>query len=275
MKNIKLSSGNLIPIIGMGAYFDPEIRCNTEKIINCALECGYRHIDTARGYDNERGVGDALKKSGVKRDELFITTKLANEDIRKRRTRDAFYESLNDLQLDYIDLYLIHWPTDGYEEAWTEMEKLYEEGLIKNIGVSNFHKQHFDAVLPNAKIIPVLNQIESNPGITNVPLIEYCKGLGIEVEAWSPLGGGACAKEILSCEALTKIGDKYGKNPAQVIVRWNIQRDVIVLPKSSNEARIAQNIDVFDFELTENEIQMINALNKNTRSGPDPDNFNF
>ncbi len=272
--NLKFANGNSIPMVGLGVFLSEDGN-ETENAVKWALEAGYRHIDTAKIYGNEESVGKAMKESGVKREDIFLTTKLWNEDIRQGRNREAFYESLEKLGTDYIDLYLIHWPVEGRVEAWLEMEKLYKEGLIKNIGVSNFHKEHLDELLAKSSIVPCVNQIESHPRLTNCELIDYCKGLGIEVQAWSPLGGGTTAAELLKNETLVGIGEKYGKSAAQVIIRWNLQRNVIVLPKSVKKERIIQNFDVFNFELTNEDMEKIYALNTNSRVGADPMNFNF
>ncbi len=274
MKNVKLKSGKEIPVVGLGV-FKSASGLETENAVKWALEAGYRHIDTAKVYGNEESVGKAIKESGIKREEIFITTKLWNEDIRQGATRKAVENSLKALQVDYIDLYLIHWAAEGFVEAWLEMEKCYKEGLIKSIGVSNFHKVHFEELLPKASIVPMINQIESHPRLTNYELINYCKDLDIKVQAWSPLGGGATAKELLANDTLVSIGKKHNKSAAQVVIRWNIQRDVIVLPKSSNKDRIAQNIDVFDFELSLEDMKAIDDLNTNSRVGSHPENFNF
>ncbi len=274
MKNVKLKSGHEIPIIGLGVFKAVD-GAETENAVKWAIESGYTHIDTAKIYRNEKSVGNAVKNSGVKRENLFITTKLWNEDIRQRNTEAALHESLKALQTDYIDLYLIHWAADGFVEAWLEMEKFYQQGLIKSIGVSNFHKVHFDALLPKCNIVPMINQIESHPRLTNYELINYCKDLGMEIQAWSPLGGGSTAAELLANDTLNSIGKKYGKSAAQVIIRWNVQRDVIVLPKSVHKERIAQNIDVFDFELSREDMDSIDALNKDARVGSHPETFTF
>ncbi len=274
MMKLKLSNGYEIPMVGLGVFLTPDGK-DTENSVKWAIEAGYRHIDTAKIYGNEDSVGKALKDSGIKREDIFVTTKLWNEDIRQKNTRQAFEKSLKALQLDYLDLYLIHWAADGFVDAWLEIEKLYKEGLIKSIGVSNFHKVHFDALLPKAEIIPMINQIESHPRLSNYELINYCKNLGIAIQAWSPLGGGATAAELLANEVLIAIGKKYGKSSAQVIIRWNLQREVIVLPKSTHKDRIFQNYDVFDFELTDEDMKSINDLNTDSRVGSHPETFNF
>lgn len=268
-----ISNGVKIPVIGFGV-FRAEDGEQTANAVKWALEAGYRHIDTACVYKNEEGVGRGIKESGVPREEIFITTKVSNASVRAGETEKNFNESLEKLGVDYIDLYLIHWPVDGKIEAWKTMEKLYTEGKIRAIGVSNFHQNHFDELLKEATIKPMVNQIESNPSFTNEALIEKCLADGLVVEAWSPLGG-SLQTSVRTEETIIKIAEKYNKSAVQVIIRWAVQRNIVVLPKSVTKERIIQNIDVFDFELTAEEMSAITALNKNVRSGSDPDNFSF
>lgn len=272
MKDILLSNGVKIPIIGFGVWklFD-----KTKESVICALENGYRHIDTAMIYENEEAVGEAIKESGIKREDIFITTKLWNVDIRNKNTVSAFNDSLKKLGTDYIDLYLLHWPTDGFCDAWLELEKLYNSGKIKAIGVSNFQKHHLEELFKVATIKPMVNQIECHPYLTNVELINYCHKNNIEIEAWGPLGGTEKGAGLLENIDINNIAKKHKKTPAQIIIRWNIQNKIIVLPKSKTKSRISDNINVFDFTLSDEDIDIINSLNKNTRFGPDPDNFNF
>lgn len=267
-----LSNGVKIPVIGFGVY-RAENGGECENAVKWALEAGYRHIDTASRYKNEEGVGIGIKESGIPREEIFITTKVGNPSVRARETLQNFNESLEKLQTDYIDLYLIHWPVDGMIEAWQTIETLYKQDKINAIGVCNFHQSHFDELLASATIKPMVNQIESNPSFNNDPLIKKCQAEGMAIEAYTPLGG--VGTSIRLDETLIKIGQKYNKSAVQVIIRWDIQRDIIVLPKTVTKDRIFQNIDVFDFELTPEEMHIINSLNKNIRSGSDPDNFNF
>lgn len=272
MNKIKLNNGIEIPQLGLGVYQTPEGE-ETVNSVKWALEAGYRHIDAARVYGNEAGVGEGIRQSGVKRQDIFLTTKLWNDDIRQRRTRDAFEESLKALGTDYVDLYLIHWPADGFEEAWKEMEQLYHEGKIRAIGVSNFHKQHLKRLFEIAKVRPVVNQIESHPYLNNHELICLNKENGMETEVWSPLGG--TGGNLLGDKLLGELADKYKKTAAQIVLRWDIQRGVIVIPKSTHRERIVSNIDVFGFELEDCDMEKINQINKDLRVGPDPDSFDF
>ncbi len=272
MTNVTLSNAVEIPVVGLGVFRSND-GTETEQAVLSAFQSGYRHIDTAMIYQNEKSVGSGIKKSGIDRSEVFLTTKLWNDDIRHGKNEQAFQESLERLQTEYVDLYLVHWLVDGRLEAWKVLEKLYEEKKVKAIGVCNFQIHHLEELFKIAKIMPMINQIESHPYFTNQELIDFCHKKNIAVQAWSPLGGQGAP--ILQDTVIQEIGKKYNKSPAQIIIRWNIQRDVIVLPKSVTKERIASNIQVFDFELTQDEINTISALNKNQRFGADPDNFNF
>ena len=265
---VKLNDGLNMPVVALGVWQSHE---DTKNAVLNALKNGYRHIDTAAAYHNEEAVGEAIKESGIPRNEIFITTKLWNEDIRNRNTREALKNSLKKLGLDYVDLYLIHWPAEGYEEAYLEMEKLQEEGLTRSIGVSNFRKSHLENLLSKVNKIPSVNQIETNPQMVDEETIQFCKENKIVIEAWSPLGSGAC----LNDSTIQKIADKYQKSTAQIILRWLLQKRIVILPKSVHEERIVENIDLFDFELSEEDMNLINQLNQHKRTGPDPDNFDF
>lgn len=273
MESLKLRNSVSIPQIGLGVFRLPDDE-TTSEVVKTALEVGYRHVDTAAVYGNERATGIGIKESGIPRDEIFITTKLWNDDIRSNSTRKAFENSLKLLGLDYVDLYLIHWPADGYIEAWKEMEKLYKEGLVRAIGVSNFHKTHMENLLKSAEIRPFLDQIESHPYLNNQELILWLQSERIQASAWSPLGGSK-TNSVRDDDTIKEIAHKYGKSSVQVILRWDIQRGLVVLPRSSHKQRLVENLDVFDFSLTEEEMNIINALNRNLRVGSDPDNFNF
>lgn len=272
MEYYVLSNGVKMPKVGFGVFktADGEETINSVK---WALEAGYGHIDTAYVYGNEKGVGEGIKQSGMKREDIFVTTKAWNAVIREGRTREVFHESLKNLQLEYVDLYLIHWPVDGRSEAWKIFEELYDQKKIRAIGVSNFHKHHLEELMETAQIKPMVNQIESNPMFNNHELIDLCQKQDILVQAWSPLGGNGTS--MLNNETLINIGKKYNKSAAQVVVRWNIQKNVVPLPKSTNKGRINDNINVFDFQLDIEDMNIITQMNQNKRVGSDPDNFNF
>lgn len=272
MKKITLNNSITIPQLGFGVFRNPE-GDSTYNSVREALEAGYRHIDTAMIYGNEASVGRAIKDSSVPREEIFITTKLWNDDIREGKFVEAFNESMKKLQLDYLDQWLIHWPVNGFEKAWVEMEKLYKSGKIKAIGVSNFNIHHLESLSKIQTVKPCMNQIESHPYFSNSEVIKYCFDNNIAVTVWSPLGGGKT--NALKDEVIVGIAEKHSKSPAQVIIRWHLQRNVIVIPKSAHKERIIQNFDVFDFELSTEEMKAINALDKNARVGSDPETFDF
>ena len=269
---IALNNDVMIPQIGFGV-FQVEDGPQTVDAVRTAIEDGYRHIDTASVYGNEASVGRAIAESGVDRADLFVTTKLWNDDIRKHRTKDAFQESLDRLGLDYVDLYLIHWPAEGWQEAWAAMQELYAQGRMRAIGVSNFERNHLAELLEQTDVLPAVDQVESSPTFPNQDIIDFCHGKDIAVEAWSPLGG--TGGNLLTDQRLLDIGEKYGKSSAQVVLRWDLQRGVIPLPKSVHSTRIMQNIHVFDFELDESEMRIISSLDTGKRNGPDPNNFDF
>ena len=269
---IALNNDVMIPQIGFGV-FQVEEGPQTVDAVRTAIEDGYRHIDTASVYGNEASVGRAIAESGVDRADLFVTTKLWNDDIRKHRTKDAFQESLDRLGLDYVDLYLIHWPAEGWQEAWAAMQELYAQGRMRAIGVSNFERNHLAELLEQTDVLPAVDQVESSPTFPNQDLIDFCHGKDIAVEAWSPLGG--TGGTLLTDQRLLDIGEKYGKSSAQVVLRWDLQRGVIPLPKSVHSTRIMQNIHVFDFELDESEMRIISSLDTGKLNGADPNNFDF
>ncbi|MFD1031643.1 aldo/keto reductase [Metaplanococcus flavidus] len=248
----------------------------TAGCVRAAIINGYRSIDTAAMYGNETGVGqgvrEALEETGLSRADLFITSKVWNSDLGYDSALAAFETSLEKLKLDYLDLYLIHWPVKGkYKDAWRALEKLYKDGRVKAIGVCNFQIHHLDDLLADAEIVPMVNQVEYHPHLTQSELHAFCKARNIQLEAWSPLMKG----ELLDHPVIEEIAMKNEKTPAQVILRWDLQTGVVTIPKSSKEPRIIQNGQVFDFELTDNDMERISALNENRRSGPDPDNFDF
>ncbi len=272
MKYVYLNNGLKMPMLGLGVY-----RCSEEDTFNTvksAIDNGYRLIDTASAYENEEFVGEAIKYCGVNREDLFITTKLKNDDQRADNQRKAFEDSLKRLNLDYIDLYLIHWPVkEKFEQSWIELSKIYEEGLVRAVGVSNFKEHHLDKLKEISDLTPAVNQVEIHPKLTQKQLLEDCKKRKIQIEAWSPLG--ALKNNILENEVLLKIAEKYNKTPAQIILRWDIECGIVTIPKSSNAQRQKQNINIFDFSLTIEDIRAIDNINENERTGSDPDNFTF
>ncbi|NLD59329.1 MAG: aldo/keto reductase [Clostridiales bacterium] len=268
---IRLNNGVEIPRLALGVFQVEDER--TADCVRWALEAGYRHIDTAAVYGNERGVGRGMRDSGVKREDIFLTTKLWNDDMRKDRALEAFEESLEKLGTDYVDLYLVHWPVEGFERSWPIMEELYREGRIRAIGVSNFHRHHMEKLLKIAKVVPAVNQIELHPFLTQKPLVEYCRSLGVEIEAWRPLGGSDGG--LREAPAIAEIAKKHGRTEAQVLIRWSLQSGIIVLPKSARRERIVDNARVFDFELSPEDMAAIDALNRGLHTGPDPDTFDF
>lgn len=266
-----LNNGNTMPVLGLGVYRSAN-GGEVESAIHTALECGYRLIDTASIYGNEEGVGLAINSSGLEREEIFVTTKVWNSDHGYESTLKAFDMSLTKLNLNYIDMYLVHWPVSGkYTETWRALEKLYADGVVKNIGVSNFMTSHLNQLLQNSDIVPAVNQVEFHPLLTQPELMAFCKEKNIQPQAWSPLIKG----RVMQIDTLKQIGEKYGKSPAQVTLRWSVQKCVATIPKSSNPDRIKQNADIFDFNLSDAEIQSIDALNKNERLGPHPDGIDF
>ncbi|MFB5761996.1 aldo/keto reductase [Paenibacillus medicaginis] len=268
---VTLHNGVKMPWFGLGVF---KVEDGQEVIdsVKYAIKAGYKSIDTAKIYENEEGVGQAIRESGITRDELFVTTKVWNADQGYDSTLKAFDTSLQKLGLDYLDLYLIHWPgKDKYKETWKALEKLYKDGRVRAIGVSNFHVHHLEDLLTDAEVKPMVNQVELHPLLTQVELREYCKKQGIQIEAWSPLAQG----QLLDNEVLKEIAGKHGKSTAQVILRWDLQNEIVTIPKSIKEQRIIENADVFDFELSAEDMDKINALNQNHRVGPDPDTLLF
>lgn len=258
-----------MPWFGLGV-FKVEEGSQVVESVKAAIKNGYRSIDTAAIYQNEEGVGKGIKESGVPREELFITSKVWNSDQGYEKTLAAFDESLRKLGLDYLDLYLIHWPgkdKSKYKETWRALEKLYKDGKIRAIGVSNFNVHHLESLLEEAEIKPMVNQVEFHPRLTQLELRDYCKKQGIQLEAWSPLMQG----KLLDNEVLAEIAGKYNKSVAQIILRWDLQSEVVTIPKSIKEHRIIENADIFDFELSKEDMEKINALNKDERVGPDPE----
>lgn len=266
-----LHNGVKMPWLGLGVYKSQEGE-EIENAIAYALEAAYRSIDTASFYKNEVGVGKAIKNSSVPREELFITTKVWNEDQGYENTLKAFEESRKKLGLDYIDLYLIHWPgKDKYKETWRALEKLYKDGAVRAIGVSNFQIHHLKDLISSCEIKPMVNQVEYHPELTQKQLHAYCKEENIQLEAWSPLTRG----NIFIEPTIVELANKYNKTPAQIILRWDLQNGVVTIPKSVTKSRIVENANIFDFQLAIEDIEKIDALNKDKRIGPDPDEFIF
>ncbi|MBS4219297.1 aldo/keto reductase [Bacillus sp. FJAT-49711] len=266
-----LHNGIKMPWFGLGVF---KVESGEEAVnaVKAAIKNGYRSIDTASAYRNEESVGKGIRESGVPRENIFVTSKVWNSDQGYDSTLEAFDASINRLGLDYLDLYLIHWPVKGkYKETWKALEEIYKEGKVRAIGVSNFHVHHLKDLLQNAKIKPMVNQVELHPRLAQLELRTYCKDQGIQLEAWSPLMQG----RLLDNEILAEIGEKHNKTTAQVILRWDIQSEIVTIPKSVKEHRIIENADIFDFELSNEEMEKIDGLNQNKRVGSDPDNFNF
>lgn len=272
MKNIELNNGVQVPQLGLGVFLAGEGR-GTVNSVKWALDAGYRHIDTAAVYGNEAEAGVGIAASKVPRSEIFITGKVWNDDIRSGNVRKAFEETLGQLGTDYLDLYLLHWPVEGTKEAWKVLEDLYAEKKVHAIGVSNFQIHHLKDLMMYAKVKPAVDQVESHPLMNNQELINWCQKNGIAAGVWSPLGGPRVP--LLQHPALIELGERYGKTPAQIVLRWDIQRNVIVIPKSSKKERIESNIDVFDFELSDDDMELIQSIDRGFRVGPDPDNFDF
>ncbi|WP_251554116.1 aldo/keto reductase [Neobacillus muris] len=263
----KLHNGVEMPWFGLGVF---KVKEGSEVVesVKAAIKNGYRSIDTAAIYQNEEGVGQGIRESGVPREELFVTSKVWNSDQGYESALKAFDTSLQKLGLDYLDLYLIHWPgKTKFKETWKALEKLYKDGRVRAIGVSNFKIHHLDELLKDAEIQPMVNQVEYHPHLTQKDLLAYCQNHGIQLEAWSPLKQG----QLLDDSTIKEIAAKYGKTPAQVILRWDLQTKVVTIPKSIKEHRIIENANIFDFELSEDDMNKIDALNKNERVGSDPD----
>jgi len=266
-----LNNGVEIPLLGFGTYkVEPgEV---TTRVVKEALEVGYRHIDTAKYYGNEADVGKAIRESEIPRDNIFVTTKLWNSDQGYEKAMKAFDGSLDRLGLEYIDLYLIHWPVSGkYLESWTALEDILRSGRVRAIGVSNFMVHHLEDLLVNCTVEPSVDQVEFHPHLVNLELLEFCKEKGIQMEAWSPLKQGAMPYD----RGMAGIGWRYGKTASQATLRWDLQHGVVAIPKSIRKDRMVENSQIFDFELTPAEMRTIDSLDRGDRVGPDPDRVDF
>jgi methylglyoxal/glyoxal reductase len=275
LKNLQskktLHNGIEIPYVGLGVFQMKDPR-ETVEAVKTAIDSGYLSVDTAAVYENEESVGEGVKESRARREELFITSKVWNSDQGYDTTLKAFETSLKKLDMDYMDLYLIHWPVEGkYNDTWKALERLYSEGLVKSIGVSNFHQHHLEDLMKNSNEKPVINQIECHPRLNQEKLRAFCQEENIAVEAWSPIAQG----RVLDEPTLKQIAEKHGKSSAQVILRWHLQNDVVIIPKSVHANRIKENADLFNFELSTDDMKHIDDLNQDERFGPDPDNFDF
>jgi len=267
----KLNNGVEIPVLGLGTYQIGDETATYNAVLN-ALDLGYRHIDTAAAYHNETGIGKAIKDSGIKRGDLFITTKLWNEDQRQGNQYAAFEESLERLGVDYVDMYLIHWPVrEKIVESWKIMERIYKEGRSRVVGVCNFLIYHLEEIFAASDLLPAVNQVECHPWLTQAELADYCAGKNIQFEPWSPFGVGA----LLGDEKLTSLASKYDKTPAQLILKWGLQRGFINIPKSANRDRMLQNTQIFDFTVTDEDMAAIFGMNAGKRFGAHPDTFTF
>ncbi len=270
--SIRLNNGNYIPSIGFGTSLITGEECI--KVIKKAIEVGYTHIDTASAYKNEIEIGKAIKASNISREKLFITSKVWKDSMGYENTLKSFNNTLKNLNLEYVDLFLIHWPKNNDDklniETWRALEKIYKEGKARNIGVSNFLKKHLEIILNNSDIVPTVNQIEFHPGLIRKDTIEFCKEKNIILEAWAPLGKG----KMLNNETLINIAKKYDKSVAQCCLKWCLQNEVIPLPKSEKEERMRQNLELFDFEISEEDMNVINNMEFFAGSDMDPNSFN-
>ncbi|UPK49104.1 aldo/keto reductase [Bacillus sp. H8-1] len=272
---VTLHNGVKMPWFGLGV-FKVEEGPELVNAVKTAIVKGYRSIDTAAIYGNEEGVGEGirqgLKEAGLSREDIFVTSKVWNADLGYEETLAAYETSLQKLGLEYLDLYLIHWPVEGkYKEAWKALETLYKEEKVRAVGVSNFQIHHLEDLMKDTDVKPVINQVEYHPRLTQKELHAFCQKHDIQLEAWSPLMQG----ELLDNDVLKEIAEKHGKSVAQIILRWDLQNGVVTIPKSTKEHRIVENSSLFDFELDTEDVSKINELNQNHRVGPDPDNFDF
>ncbi|OEC02348.1 glyoxal reductase [Lysinibacillus sphaericus] len=276
MENVTLNNGLEMPLVGYGVFRVPD-GDDLAEAVKTAIAKGYRSIDTAQVYRNEesvgRGIRAAIDEGLVAREELFITSKVWNDGLSYKETLAAYASSLEKLGLDYLDLYLIHWPglDTSYIEAYKALEKIYQDGRVRSIGVSNFHVHHLEHLLKETTVIPVINQIEFHPHLTQEEVRNYCKEHRIQVEAWSPLMNGSLLEEAL----IQQLASKYNKTPAQIVLRYDVQHGVVTIPKTMTPSRMTENLDVFDFALADEEMAQLDAMNDGLRCGPDPEKFNF
>lgn len=262
-----LNNGRRIPLLGLGVYLSKQ-GSETQNAVKWALEAGYRHIDTAAFYNNEKDVGQAIRQSGINREEIFITTKLWNEDQGYDTALRAFDRSLSLLGVDYIDLYLIHWPvTMRRQESWRALETLLGQGRVRSIGVSNYTIRHLKELLQSTNTVPAVNQVEFSPFLYQEELLQYCRDNSIQLEAYSPLSRAA----RLNDEFLKQVAANYQKSPAQIMIRWALQHRIVVIPKSVHKERIIENADVYDFEISDGDMEKLNALNENYHVAWDPE----
>ena len=267
---VALANGIEMPYLGIGTYnIDDD---DAARVVSNALKAGYRQIDTAAFYDNEKGVGRAIRESGVPRKNIFVTTKVWNSDQGFDSTLRAFDASMQRLQTEILDLYLIHWPNQGkYKDTWKALERLYREKRVRAIGVSNFLKHHLEDLISGAEIRPMVNQLEFHPYLVQPDLLGFCRQQNIQPEAWAPLMKGRIGEVPL----LNSLGEKYGKTPFQLVLRWNLQKGVVTIPKSVQPQRMLSNGDIFDFEISADDMAQIDGLDKSYRFGPDPNHFGF
>lgn len=266
-----LHNGVQMPYFGLGVYLSEDGK-EVANAVNWALQEGYRHIDTASIYKNEAGVGEGIRQSGINRQDLFVVSKVWNDDQGYENTLKAYEDSLNRLQLDYLDLYLVHWPVAGkFKETWRAMEYLYREKRVRAIGVSNFLQHHLEDLLADAETVPMVNQMEFHPYLVQQDLIDFCNKNTIQYEAWSPLMQG----HIFEMEIMKELAQKYNRTIAQIVLRWDLQKGVVTIPKSSKKERIIANADIFNFELAPEDVKLLDGLDRGKRFGPDPDNFDF
>lgn len=270
---VELNNGVLMPWLGLGSYQGrPEDGEHVENAVKTAIAAGYRSIDTAADYANEPGVGRAVRSSGVPREEIFITTKIWNSEQGYDSALRAFEQSLKRLEMDAVDLLLIHWPVKGkYKDTWRALETIYAEGTARAIGVSNFHIHHLEDLLTIAEVVPAVNQVEFHPRLNQAKLHRYCKEHHIQLEAWSPLMLG----RLMDHPTIMRLAAAHRKTPAQIILRWDLQKEVVTIPKSVRPERIIENAELFDFELSADDMEQIDHMNQDLRTGPDPDHFDF